>query len=147
MKLINVYPPLTGWWPFRIREYDPAIIRVLYDLLAERAPEQSISHRSMPAWRQHVDFVVSEPYTAWYVIEEHAELVGAVYLSKLDEIGISVFRSHRGRGYACDAIHLLMKAHPRDRYLANINPANEASASLFTSLGFKLAQHTYAKEE
>lgn len=146
MQLVNVYPPLTGIWPFRRREFDSGLLLMLYELLGERLPSESISHRGMPTWPQHVDFVRSEPYAAWYAIEAAAQYVGAVYLSKADEIGIGVFRSFQHRGYARSAILALMQRHPRQRYLANVNPSNGTSASMFRGLGFELVQHTYAKE-
>lgn len=146
MRLVNVYPPKTGIWPFRFRAFDPVHVLALYDLLAERTPEQSISHKWMPTYPQHVEFVRSEPYAAWYVAEQAGNIVGAVYLSRADEIGVSIFRSCQRRGYASCAVHLLMRMHPRQRYLANVNPLNEPSAALFRSLGFYLVQHTYAKE-
>lgn len=146
MRLIPVHPPRTGWWPFRTRDYDIAILQVLYDLLAERTVEQSISHERMPTFRDHIAFVVSEPYEAWYVIEANTEMVGAIYLSRSDEIGIGIFRRFARRGYATGAILMLMRAHPRSRYLANVAPTNAASAALFASLGFNLVQHTWARK-
>lgn len=147
MRLINVHPPLTGWFPFRVREYDPAVVSMLYALLAEREPYQSISHRAMPTFAAHCEFVMSVPYTAWYAVEANAELVGAVYLSRQDEIGIGILRHFQHRGYAAEAVKMLMQAHPRERYLANVAPRNHVSSALFVSLGFDLIQYTYAKEK
>ena len=41
------------------------------------------------------------------------------------------------------ALRELMARHPRERFLANLNPGNAASAALFRKLGFRLIQHTY----
>jgi len=129
MKLVNVYL------------VDSAA--VLYDLLQERPEEASISHREMPAWSDHVCFVASRPYEAWYLIEDDGEFVGSIYLSKRDEIGVFVFRRYQRKGYCRRAVALLMQEHRRDRYLANVNPRNEASTGLFESLGFRHIQNTY----
>lgn len=147
MRLVPVHPPYTGWWIFRSREYDLRVLETLYDLLAERTVEESISHEHMPTYAAHIAFVVSEPYAAWYVVEVNTEHVGAVYLSKADEIGIAIFRKWARRGYAAEAVRTLMRLHPRARYLANVAPTNEASAALFQSLEFSLIQHTYARRE
>lgn len=111
--------------------------RALYDLLAERTPEQSISHRRMPNWEDHLAFIDSMPYMAWYVLRQSYSdaIVGACYLTRQREIGLSVFKAHQRKGYGRSAVEQLMKKHP-GQFLANINPANEASIALFRSLGF-----------
>jgi RimJ/RimL family protein N-acetyltransferase len=132
MKLINVCK-------------SPEAASMLYELLKEREPHQSISHKQMPTWQQHVKFFNSYPYEAWYAISEDDTLKGAVYLSQQREIGIGVLKQFRGCGLAQLAIKELMRTHP-GKFLANINPANEASANMFTKLGFKLLQVTYEHE-
>jgi RimJ/RimL family protein N-acetyltransferase len=115
-----------------IEDFDGAA-SMLYALLAEREPEESISHKAMPTFKQHCEFLASEPYAVWYIIDEGA---GAVYLSKQDEIGIGIMRAHQRKGLASQAIQEIMRRHPRKRYLANINPHNLASLKLFGKLGF-----------
>lgn len=117
----------------------------LYRLLEIRLGEPgiNISHRKMPVMEEHVRFVASHPYEAWYLIKSKGINVGAVYLSKRDEIGIYVLKEHRNAGLATRAIQLLMFDHPRPRYFANINPDNEVSVAFFRGLGFHLIQHTY----
>lgn len=117
---------------------DPFHVQVLWWLLGERTSAQSISHKTMPTFNQHREFVQSHPYMAWYLIEGsdiESAFAGAVYLSMQREIGISVLRAYRGRGLAMAAINDLMRKHP-GKFLANINPANEASIALFRKLGF-----------
>lgn len=126
MKLRDVYEPETM----------AASAVLLYQLLAEREPHESISHRAMPAWSDHVEFVKRRPYAAWYVIDDGAP-VGACYLTRANEIGIGILREFRGKGYAKAAITELMRLHPRHEYLANIGPRNLVSLKLFESIGFK----------
>jgi RimJ/RimL family protein N-acetyltransferase len=132
VKLVDVYQ-------------SPDALSVLYRLLEERRPEVSISHREMPDWKAHCDFVASRPYAAWYLIESETEPVGAAYLSQMDEIGIFILRQHQGKGFGKQAVQMLMERHPRDRYLANINPANDDSITFFRNLGFRHIQNTYEK--
>ena len=120
-------------------------VALLYRLLSQRTHDQSISHKTMPTFAEHLAFVCKEPYTAWYVILGDDYQVGAVYLSKQREIGISILDEFRHRGYGTQAVRLLMARHP-GKFLANVNPANAASANLFRHLGFGLIQHTYARE-
>lgn len=128
MKLVSVYADFG------------ASCVVLYKLLAEREPHQSISHKEMPTFEDHCAFVLRRPYQAWYLID-HAfpawpsSICGAVYLTKQREIGIGILKDKRGNGYALDAVSELMRLHP-GRFVANINPANEPSIRLFQKLGF-----------
>ena len=47
MKLVSVY----------LLQQDYAAVDFLYQLLAEREPHESISHRRMPTFSEHVAFV------------------------------------------------------------------------------------------
>ena len=126
---------------------DPAAYGLLHDLLAERTPEQSVSHKKMPSYFEHIQFVDSKPYKAWYlVIEESEGYVGAVYLSRQNEIGVGIFKAHRGKGYGEAAVKELMRRCPLpegERYLANVNPDNDVSRAMFEKLGAKVIQYTY----
>ena len=41
----------------------------LYELLKNKDPNSNISHKKMPTYDEHVKFVLSKPYTNWYIIE------------------------------------------------------------------------------
>lgn len=127
-------------WP--VNASDPFHLQFLYDLLAERTPEQSISHKALPTWDEHVRFVGSRPYRGWHLIAEGGYLRGAIYLTSRREIGVGIFRDQQRKGHARAAVLELMRLHP-GRFLANVNPKNEASRKLWESLGFNLLQVTY----
>jgi RimJ/RimL family protein N-acetyltransferase len=124
----------------------PAYEEILYDLLAERTEAQSISHREMPTRKQHSAFILGHPYLSWCFIKcAERGIVGSVYLTRQNELGVSVFRKYQRMGYGELAVRGMMEIWGTgSRFLANINPANEASAEMFKKLGFKLVQHTYA---
>ena len=44
-------------------------LRFLYNHLKDRDPIAYISHKSMPSYREHVEFVLSKPYSYWYIIK------------------------------------------------------------------------------
>lgn len=133
MKLIDLYESRKFW-------------QVPYLLLEEREPHQNISHRKMPTWVEHCNFIESCPYLAWYVIQDRrSNNVGCVYLSKQREIGVGVLREYRGQGLGREAIEGLMRLHP-GKFLANVAPGNHTSHHLFESLGFAPLQVTYAHE-
>lgn len=122
-----------------------ASTRFLYELLAERDPTVNISHRKMPTFEQHRDFVESRPYKAWYVVFHDDHPIGATYLTEQNEIGIFICKVHQGRGYGKLAILALMNLHPEKRYLANIAPGNSRSMAMFERLGFGLIQLTFER--
>ena len=123
----------------------PEAPELLYRLMEEREPQVNISHRALPDWDSHLAFIASRPYEAWYLIEVEGEYVGAIYLSKMSEIGLFVLSDHRGQGHGKQASEMLMDKHPRERFLANINPSNTRSIEFFRSLGFEHIQNTYEK--
>src|ERR1700760_1073218 len=118
----------------------------LYDLLAERESIANISHREMPSFEMHRNFVDSHPYLAWYIVYADDVPVGATYLTHEHEIGIFILKGHQKNGYGKQAIYLLMKLHPVKRFLANIAPGNSRSIEMFKKLGFELLQLTFTKE-
>lgn len=126
---------------------NPRRHEILWDLLKERLPDESISHKAMPTMVEHCDFVESRPYTAWLFIASKNNPtvgpVGSIYLTKADEIGISIFYKCRRNGYARIAIGHLREIYYRPRYLANINPNNERSIEFFRKMGAKPLQYTY----
>lgn len=113
----------------------------LYGLLAERTPEQSISHRDMPTLEEHARFVHSEPYEAWYIIAVGGLYVGSIYLTKAREVGLFILEDSQGKGYGHEALELLKRLHPGP-LLANISVENLPSAEFFTHEGFKPLQTT-----
>lgn len=134
MKLVSVYEI----------EYAPYF---LYVLLEQRDPSESISHKRMPTIEEHVAFVSSRPYAAWYLLDvEHVGYVGAIYLTRQREIGVWVHKDQRGLGYAKQAIAILMLWHP-GRFLANVAPGNLTSRRLFDGIGFKHIQNTFLLEQ
>ena len=54
----------------------------LYKLLKERTPVENISHKKMPTYSQHVKFVMSKPYSVWYIVYHKKEKIGSFYLTK-----------------------------------------------------------------
>jgi len=117
--------------------------KFLYDLLKEREPKVNISHKKMPIYSQHVDFVMSKPYSKWYIIKIKNKRIGSAYLSKQDEIGIFIQKQFQKKGLGQTVLESIIRRNPRKRYLANINPKNTSSIKFFKNNAFKLIQYTY----
>lgn len=118
-------------------------LRFLYELLKEREPSTNISHRKMPTYNEHVNFVQAKPYSKWYIIYYGKNKAGSIYLSKQNEVGIFIKKAFFMKGIGTEALRLLMKLNPSERFLANVNPKNKKSIEFFKKNRFKILQHTY----
>ncbi len=122
----------------------PSYIRFLYELLQERPVEANISHNRMPTYEQHTAFVKRDPYSCWFLIMAGDTMAGSIYLTRHQEIGIHIHTPFRRLGLASWAIPYFMDMIGPQKYLANVAPGNAASHALFSKLGGKVIQHTYA---
>ena len=115
----------------------------LYELLKERKLINNISHKKMPTFSQHIKFIKTKPYEKWYVIIKNKKKCGAIYLTKLNEIGLQLKKEEFNKKIETDILKLIMKKNPRARYLANVNPKNKKKINFLKKNGFKLIQYTY----
>ena len=120
--------------------------RFLYQQLKERNPSANISHKKMPTYAEHVRFVMSHPYSKWYIIIHKNKKIGTIYLTKQNEIGIFIKNKVQGKLIGQRVLKLLMEKNPRKRYLANVSPKNKKSIAFFKKNGFKLIQYTFELE-
>lgn len=115
----------------------------LRDLLVEREPVANISHKMMPSRSDHADYVCSMPHRKWWIVYSKSVRVGAVYLSKQNEIGIQISKEHQGNGFGPAAVRDVIRMFPGERLLANVAPLNDRSHQLFQSVGGRVISHTY----
>ena len=115
----------------------------LYELLKNKDPNANISHKKMPSYDEHVEFVMSKPYTNWYIIKYDKKNVGSIYLSKQDEIGISINTDYEYDQIVKSALKLLMKLNRRKRYLANVGPKDVKSQEFLLKNGFTSLEYVY----
>ena len=127
----------------RLEKVSKSDLRFLYNLLRQRDPQANISHKKMPTYSEHVKFVMSKPYSYWYTIRKKNSKIGSIYLSKQNEIGIFLDKKFFNKGVGTEALKLLIKKHPRERFIANINPNNKKSIKFFKKHGFKLIQYSF----
>ena len=118
-------------------------LRFLYELLKERDYSTNISHRKMPTYNEHANFVLSKPYSKWYIIYFGRKKVGSIYISKQNEVGIFIKKIFLKKGIGTEVLSRVMKLNPREQFLANINPKNKKSIEFFKKNGFEILQHTY----
>ena len=115
----------------------------LYELLTARKPNVNISHKKLPTYVKHVKFVMSKPYSKWYIIYRATEKIGSIYITKRDEIGIHFKEQNLTNEICSKVLKMIIKKNPRDRYLININSSNTKMKKFLKNEGFELIQHTY----
>ena len=131
-----------------LKEVQKSDCSFLYELLSERKSYENISHKKNPTYAKHVKFVMSKPYTKWYIIYHGKEKIGSIYLTKQDEIGIHFKESLKANlqpksVFWLRVLKITMKKNPRNRYLVNINPRNTRMKNFLKNAGFELIQYTY----
>ena len=52
----------------KLKEVNKSDLKFLYQHLKERDPITRISHKKMPTFSEHEKFVMSNPYSKWYII-------------------------------------------------------------------------------
>lgn len=127
----------------KIRKVKNSDAPFLYKLLLERSPKVNISHKIMPDYNQHVKFVSSKPYLFWYILINNEERIGSVYLTDLNEIGISLIKGKKEK----EILELIMKRHPRKRFFVNVSPKNIKFELFLKKFGFSMIQKTYEFEK
>ena len=120
--------------------------KFLFDLLKQREGIVNISHKSLPTWEEHVEYIKNNTYQSWEIIWVDNARIGDIYLTDRDEIGIFLDKKFQSNGYGSIAITEFMKKNGKKRYLANINPTNYKSIQFFGKHGFIHFQNTYHKK-
>ena len=131
-----------------LKEVQKSDCSFLYELLSERKLYVNISHKKNPTYVKHVKFVMSKPYSKWYIIYYRKQKIGSIYLTKQDEVGIHFKEPVKStlqprKLLWLQVLKMMMKKNPRNRYLVNINPSNTRMKTFLKNSGFKLIQHTY----
>tara|TARA_B100000749_G_scaffold35446_1_gene24538 strand:+ start:161 stop:601 length:441 start_codon:yes stop_codon:yes gene_type:complete len=131
-----------------LKEVQKSDYSFLYELLSERKLYENISHKKNPTYAKHIKFVMSKPYTKWYIIYYGKEKIGSIYITKQDEVGIHFKEQLQANLKPKSALWLqvlkiMMKKNPRNRYLVNINPSNTGMKNFLKNAGFELIQYTY----
>lgn len=117
----------------------------LYEILRERLdePQTNISHKALPTFEEHMVFMRSSPYMAWFVVTMDGLPVGATYLTRQREIGLYICRDFREQGIGREVV-AEMRARFPGPILANVNPENVKARQFWERMGGKLLQVTYA---
>lgn len=123
---------------------------VLYELLKQRAFK--ISHDDLPSFEEHCAFVKSNPYRYWAIIHQSQSVVGAVYVTNFNTIGIQLVKcDHYSKMYEFIVSNVAKNISPlpgeksliSDGFCINVSPLDRLANESLTSMGCELKQLTY----
>lgn len=117
--------------------------RFLYNLLKQRKISVNISHKKMPSFEKHVKFIMSNPYDKWKIVLLNKKKIGSVYLTKNNEIGITIIETMKRSGIENIIFKKIFEENNEKRYLVNISPKNKRLQEIVKKNNFKLIQNTY----
>ena len=66
----------------------PDQVTDLYDQLRNRI--HTISHNKLPSFNEHKQFVINNPYRAWFMIQVEKKSIGNVYVQFDNSIGLNI---------------------------------------------------------
>ncbi|MDB3957027.1 N-acetyltransferase [Candidatus Nitrosopelagicus sp.] len=113
--------------------------------MKERDPRENISHKKMPTYDEHVKFVLSKPYSKWYIIFEKNKKIGSVYLTKADEIGLHLKKEYFRESMLKEILECLMKNEQNKRFVFNVSPRNKKFMKFLQKNGYVISQQTVVK--
>ena len=127
-------------------------IGITYDLLLQR--RHGISHRLAPVFEDHVKFVNSNPYRAWYLAMNNQKAVGTFYLSKENTIGINISEINYEQTVAAIINYVKNNYSPLPEiksvrasiFTINVPPTNLLLIKILEKLDKEIIQICYALE-
>ena len=122
----------------RLKKIDESDFKFLYELLQNKKNIQNISHNKMPTYEEHVKFILQEPYTNWYIITSVFGKIGAVYLSKNNEIGINIFEKYDSYLIKEAVFQQVIEKNSSKTFSVNINPKNHQMKDFLEKFNFRL---------
>ena len=132
-------------YDLKFRLINKSDLKFLFNHLKERDPREKISHKKMPTYDEHVKFVLSKPYSKWYIIFERNKKIGSVYLTKADELGLHLKKEYFRESLLKEILESLMKSEPNKRFVFNVSPRNKKFMKFLQKNGYVISQQTVVK--
>ena len=132
-------------------EINKSNLKFLYMLLKVR--EYSISHKEMPSFEEHSNFVQNHPYYKWFIIKIDSNLIGAIYIHKDNSIGLNILNQFEK--LIPDILSFLEKRYKPLPYIKsvrsknfflNLSPQNKRMHDLLISSGYEISQISFEKK-
>ena len=132
-------------YDLKFRLINKSDLKFLFNHLKERDPRENISHKKMPTYDEHVKFVLSKPYSKWYIIFEKNKKIGSVYLTNADELGLHLKKEYFRESMLKEILECLMKNEQNKRFVFNVSPRNKKFMKFLQKNGYVISQQTVVK--
>ena len=129
-----------------------AQIETLYAQLKNRS--HNISHKSVPSFDEHTDFVQNHPYREWVILKDNGRAIGNVYIHVDNSIGL-----HFGSSKYFDRVdevlrfvsnsYLPLPAEPSVRigeFFFRVSSDNRLLQERLSILGFREVERTFVPQ-
>lgn len=116
--------------------------KFLYRLLKQRPKSESISHRCVPTYKEHINYQKEFPFNVNAIIFVDRKRVGNFYETDRHEIGIHVLPGYDYLVRNIVEALICQYGRSKERIYFNINPKDKRFKSLLTK-NCRLIQHTY----
>jgi len=141
---------------FQLQKIIPTVEQelILFDLLADR--RYSISHKIMPSFEEHIDFVRNNPYRSWWLVydaTDNSSLLGSVYINEDNSVGLNLdltklnfsasFFTEKLKKYILPRPAVMSKVYGDFYY--NVSPKNLDLMAWFKGSDFLESQRSFCK--
>lgn len=126
-------------------------LKFLYSLL--KARKYSVSHKEIPSFEEHSDFVKNHPYYKWFIVENQTYLIGSLYIHKDNSIGLDILNQFEV--LIPEILSFMEKKYKplpsiksvrSKNFFLNISPQNKRLQDLLLSLDYKISQISFEKK-
>jgi len=121
---------------------------ILFDILNKRI--FNISHKKKISFEEHIYFVNNHPYRKWFFISQGNKIIGTIYLTFENEIGINLIdKDHIAVKQSLQLLFNMFKPLPpipsirNEKFLINISPRSNFIKNILKEIDAILIQETY----
>ena len=132
----------------KVNPNDEKHCQILYELLSKRSFK--ISHKNMPTYLVHLEFMKNIPYRKWFLIYYKEKFIGSIYILFDNGIGLDMATKNYNLIYPIlNKVFVEikpLKSIPSLRianYHINVAPANIKLKETIEKLGAELKQETF----
>lgn len=127
-------------------------VKVLYKQLKERT--YHISHMIMPTFEKHREFVMNNPYRAWFIIKDDDFVIGNVYIHFDNSIGLNCLdkiTETQIKNILTLISNVLSPLEAKDsvrykNFFLNVSASNTSLQKKLTNIGLLETQRTFVLE-
>ncbi len=125
-------------------------LEFLYHLLKSRT--HSISHKKLPSFKEHTNFVKNHPYHKWFFVEKESQRLGSLYIHQDNSIGLDILEKFEE--HIPEILSFLEKEYKplpqiksvrSKNFFINVSPESKSLHTKLLLSGYKISQISFEK--